>query len=837
MAQCKRIILTFFICNIGVCAFFFKVEAVYAHSPHDLIDALELSPDFAEDQTLFIGLSDHLKKSTDGGYSWKNLVNRLDNRHHLSSIAISPSFKSDKTLFVSSNGDGIYRSQNGGNFWEKINYGLDNLNVRLLKISPFQFKQMVFFAGTEGGLYKTIDGGNKWYPVLESVKMTAISFYPLAKNQRILAGDASGTIYVSTDNGETWLKQATNLDWGAVNTIAIPTLIESGHIFFIGTENRGVLKIVDGGASFIEINRGLPENANIRSIVTSMNYQEDQTIYATTWYAALYRSTNGGQSWLKFDDGLTTDPQADSEKYRSPHFRDLKLARGSKSGTMFFLAGFDGLFKSDNGGEKWIELETLPVRRIMGLGLSPTRHGKFSVGITTYGGGAYTSDTDGRTWKINNAGLITTRLSDIVFSPNYHADKTIFSASHGYLLKSTNRGAHWQRISLSIKSWKKLGIAILNRLKIPTNRLKKHVLAKYERSKPFATLLALSPNFSSDQTLFFGTRHHGIFRSVDGGEHNWVVWKAMGKVIDSLVISPDFHSDRTLFVGVRGGGVYKSVDGGNTWKHSFALPESRFSKYLLGISNDFKSDRSVFVGSSEGLYKTMDAGESWNLLHATEYGTTDYVNALAVSPNYKIDQALLMSIGGKGIFKSEDGGKTFADVALAMIHSNHELKWIKFSNTYASDKIIYAASYEELFRSPDGGHTWQLLKRPVRYENHRDVINYEGDWKLSKDENFSATKLSYTDSAEAKTRLRFVGTGVSLIGPTSNDLGLSRVYIDGDYMAEIDQFSEIPKSMSEIYSIKDLPFGPHEIFVETLNSKNKNASTTRVAIDAFDIAP
>jgi hypothetical protein len=73
-----------------------------------------------------------------------------------------------------------------------------------------------------------------------------------------------------------------------------------------------------------------------------------------------------------------------------------------------------------------------------------------------------------------------------------------------------------------------------------------------------------------------------------------------------------------------------------------------------------------------------------------------------------------------------------------------------------------------------------------------------------------------------------------VIGPTSKDHGKARVYIDGDFRAEVDQFSQTTISLMEIYSIKNLPRGPHEIRFETLN---KTASAARVAIDAFDIAP
>ena len=89
----------------------YGVENAYAHSPHDVIDSLALSPSYDQDKTLFIVIGDKLLKSKNGGFGWRRSVNGLDNKHLLKSIAVSPSFHIDKTLFVSSDGDGIYRSR------------------------------------------------------------------------------------------------------------------------------------------------------------------------------------------------------------------------------------------------------------------------------------------------------------------------------------------------------------------------------------------------------------------------------------------------------------------------------------------------------------------------------------------------------------------------------------------------------------------------------------------------------------------------------------------------------------------------------------------------------
>jgi photosystem II stability/assembly factor-like uncharacterized protein len=833
--------LIFFAIAIGVLSFlFFMVVAdSAAHTPHDVIDCVALSPNYTIDKTIFVAMSDHLRLSTDRGASWKDLVNGLDNNSKFTSLAISPTFKVDRTIYLSSNGDGIYRSNDAGGSWIKVNKGLENLEISALAISPHPFDHTVLAAGYKKGLYLSTDAGEHWLQVIAQKKITALAFIPHTKGTQILAGDYAGRLHRSGDNGRTWHVIFQNSDWGAINCFAVSQGIESDKTFFVGTEKMGIFKTVDAGRFFLPVNRGLEGEMHIRSLAISPNFSTDKTIFATTWYEAVYSSTDGGNTWIQYQTGLTTDRQANSKKYRSPHFRDLKIAQTSRSDQTIFLGGFDGLFRSEAHGKTWTQMETMPVSLIMGLDLHTGTNNYLEVGITTYGGGAYTAHTNNRTWKINNTGLKNTRLSDIVFSPNYSADHSIFSASHGYLLKSTNKGDKWQRISLSIQNWKIRIFSLMDRLKIPTGLLRKIILSKYERSRPFATDIILSPNYLVDKTLFFGTRYHGIFKSTDSGEHNSVVWKAEGNTVDSLAISNEFEVDHTIFAGIRGRGVYRSEDGGISWKPSFIGNNDggHSQNYILAISNDYSSDRTIFVATGKGLFKTTDGGKHWLSLISTHHGEDDHIITVAVSPNYQSDQTVLISVKGRGLFKSHDGGHTFNALAPGMIRSNHTFKWIKFSKAFALNKTIYAASYENLFHTEDGGLKWQMVKRPVRYENHRDAIDYEGDWKHYQSENFSATKISYSNSAHAKARLRFFGTGVSWIGSKSNDTGITRVYVDGDFMAEIDQYSTLPKTMIELYSIKNLQLGSHEIAIEATNKQNKSAIGNLISIDAFDISP
>jgi hypothetical protein len=210
---------------------------------------------------------------------------------------------------------------------------------------------------------------------------------------------------------------------------------------------------------------------------------------------------------------------------------------------------------------------------------------------------------------------------------------------------------------------------------------------------------------------------------------------------------------------------------------------------------------------------------------------------MAISSNYENDETLVISVRGRGLFKSENGGATFTEIGPDLIDNNHAIEYVMFSALYAIDKTIYAASDEELFKSTDGGHTWEMITRPIRYENIREVIHYEGEWKISKGDDFSASSVTHSDVAHNKAILDFVGTGISWIGTESDDQGIARVYIDGNYVGDADQFGETRKSIVKSFSITDLAYGPHAIAVEVTGTKNPKSTGYRIEIDAFDVIP
>ncbi len=241
--------------------------------------------------------------------------------------------------------------------------------------------------------------------------------------------------------------------------------------------------------------------------------------------------------------------------------------------------------------------------------------------------------------------------------------------------------------------------------------------------------IAVSPTFASDNTIYLGRTEKPslkgtIFRSTDGGESFSVV-SNVGNRIDSLVISPDFSSDKTLYVSVPGS-VYKSVDGGYTWQsasNGIALKNN----IKFAISPSYQVDQTVFAGTAEGLFETKDGGKNWAKLAGTAYGGDSYIEAIAISPNYQSDRTFIVSVRGRGLFKTVNGGGTFTQIGEDLIKNNHlfsqpffaESMPIKFSPSYSSDRTIYGFSGTELFKSTDGGNNWENLEiPPPKYNNY-----------------------------------------------------------------------------------------------------------------------
>jgi photosystem II stability/assembly factor-like uncharacterized protein len=181
------------------------------------------------------------------------------------------------------------------------------------------------------------------------------------------------------------------------------------------------------------------------------------------------------------------------------------------------------------------------------------------------------------------------------------------------------------------------------------------------------------------------------------------------------------------------GGLFISEDFGETWTHGYdgsAVLSIITSRYPL-------ADPTVFIGTPRGLFRSDDAAHTFgptaltagsvlriewpgpDLLLATDGGvlsSRDYgktlsgpgsglpegsgVASLAVSSFFAVDPILLAGVSDKGVYRSPDGGSTWAPAGLDG-QAVADLVWL--------GPFLYAATDAGLLRTEDSGRTWVPL--------------------------------------------------------------------------------------------------------------------------------
>lgn len=674
-------------------------QPLQAHDPHDVVQQVTLSPNFKQDQTLYVLVRGNFLKSTDGGLTWQRQVNGLDHLGALTAFDIAP--QSPARLYLLSNEDGVYRTNNGGISWENANTGLPELSLQHVVVSPTN-ENVLLVAGQEGNLYRSDNGGDSWTLAISTDSpVTAMAFAEDAS--QVMAGEQLGRLHRSSDQGKTWSTlDGLSID-SAITSLSFPEGTAAER-FWVGTAEKGLWRTLDNGQTFTAVNEGLPK-AVIQDVVGILEPGNNQVIlYASTANDGVFVSANGGDAWQPVENGLTKTTQAD--KMGFPHFTDLALSPSFEQDNTLFASGFNGLFKTTDRGEGWTQLDTLPAQIVMALALSPDYATDNTLVAVTYVGEAYLSEDAGDSWTPMAKGLELPfftdqfepiernddprRFQSLAFSPNYGQDKTIFATilNNGLLRYSQTKGWKLQRF----KDWER------------------------------ASAIAPSPNFASDRTLFLGAQKGNIYRSDNGGKtFNKVgaIEPQFGNESPFMVVSPDYGQDQTVFI-TGANGVYKSMDAGKSWQvmTDQGWADNRL-KLKLAISPNYGTDQTLWLGSTQGLLQSQDGGSTWTEV-AGPYGSNPYIEAVAVSPDYDTDQTLIVSVRGQGLFKSLNGGDSFVavgDAALPLaIVSNFEYGAMPlvFSPNYASDQTLYGfgAVSGNVFKSTDGAETWQTISLP-----------------------------------------------------------------------------------------------------------------------------
>ncbi|MEL6230545.1 MAG: YCF48-related protein [Cyanobacteria bacterium J06627_3] len=666
------------------------LQPVLAHRPHDVVTQVKLSPSYSSDKTLYSLVRGNLFKSTDAGNSWKRIVQGLDTLTPFSTLTIDQA--QGQVLAMGTYGDGIFRSDDQGESWQQANDGLHTLDIGVVYSLPSN-AQVMLAAGTDSGLSRSTDGGQTWVSVVDASQTFAVI---TEAEGTVWAGDETGLLLSSSDGGQSWQSLLTVAD------DPITALAGNSQVLYVGTASKGVFRINPDTLEVLEVNGGL-EDLRIQDV--KLLPGNTRGVMVSSWDRGISISLDSGGTWTDYPQGLIKDKQAD--EFETHHFSEIALSDNFLVDKAAFLGGFNGLYRSIQGGQQWREIETLARGVVVAMDVSPNYAEDGTLALTTYVGKIMMSNDEGKTWELTMNGVEVPRLNgnfepsyqdprrffDIAFSPDYASDKTLFTSGlWTKFVRSTNGAKSWSLHSLS-------------------------------REARGLTLL-LSPEFGSDQTMFVGNQAGVLFRSTNGGKTLKEVAKLpweRGNDSPSMVISPGFAQDRTLYT-VAETGVYKSTDAGESWQSTTEnTPIAEAWNLHVEISPNYVQDSTLYVSSYDGLFRSTDAGGSWEPVAIADVDPErTFLEAVALSPNYAQDGTLMVSLRGKGLYKSVDKGETFAPIGDASLAFSRMYnvpcagRPIEFSPNYAKDNTIFGfgTADTDLYRSTDGGETWEILQTP-----------------------------------------------------------------------------------------------------------------------------
>ena len=203
-----------------------------------------------------------------------------------------------------------------------------------------------------------------------------------------------------------------------------------------------------------------------------------------------------------------------------------------------------------------------------------------------------------------------------------------------------------------------------------------------------------------------------------------------GRVSD-LAVDPRHR--KTYYVAAASGGVWKTTNAGNTWKPIFDDQGS----YSIGcVTLDPANPLVVWVGTGEnnsqrsvgygdGVYKSLDGGESWTHVGLAE---SEHIGKIVVDPRdshvvYVAAQGPLWRDGGdRGLYKTTDGGASWEKVL--EISDRTGVSDLVFDPR--DPDVLYASAYQRrrrvwtlidggpesaIYKSTDAGASWRKLER------------------------------------------------------------------------------------------------------------------------------
>lgn len=155
----------------------------------------------------------YVYESRNAGASWKDIgfsvpVETLPHRGYVDGLPTNVELDpfSEDTIYVGTNGYGVYKTTNAGRSWSPMNQGLKTPFIKgpgALLVHP-RLPGTLFASTMAGGIYKSTNGASSWQRMTTGERFTFGMAIDPSTSSRMLAGCAGNTLLISNDEGKSW---------------------------------------------------------------------------------------------------------------------------------------------------------------------------------------------------------------------------------------------------------------------------------------------------------------------------------------------------------------------------------------------------------------------------------------------------------------------------------------------------------------------------------------------------------------------------------------------------------------------------------------------------------